>query len=181
MFRLNRECRNDIKYNLKQDYPNEGVLFIDLMPTFMDIKLMNKLADTIVEAVESLDIDTVIAPESRGYILGTLVAHKLNANVIPVRKHGKLPEDFIQGSYTYDTEYSTATLDLPKCDLKDKNCLFVDDVYALGGTYYACKRLVELAGGKVFGGACIYNVELNDNPEITSFLFPEDLDRSNIL
>lgn len=181
MFRMSKENRNFIKYNLKQDYPNEGVLFIDLMPTFMDMKLMNMLADAIVEATECLDVDTVIAPESRGYILGTLVAHKLNANVIPVRKHGKLPEDFIQGSYTYDTEYSTATLDLPKCDLKDKKCIFVDDVYALGGTYYACKRLVELAGGKVFGGACIYNVGLNDNPEIISFLFPEDLDKSGIL
>lgn len=181
MFRMSKEDRKSIKYNLKQDYPNEGVLFIDLMPTFMDMKLIDKLAETIADAARDLNIDAVIAPESRGYILGTLVAYKLNADIIPVRKHGKLPEEFVQGSYTYDTEYSTATLDLPKCDLNKKNCLFVDDVYALGGTYYACKRLVELAGGKLFGGACIYNVGLNDNPEIISFLFPEDLDKSNIL
>lgn len=181
MFRMSKEDRSSIKYNLKQDYPNEGVLFIDLMPTFMDMKLMNKLADTIVEATEGLDIDTIIAPESRGYILGTLVAHKLNANIIPVRKHGKLPLEFVQDSYTYDTEYSTATLDLPKCDLNKKKCLFVDDVYALGGTYYACKRLVEHAGGALYGGACIYNVGINNNHEIISFIFPEDLDKSNIL
>lgn len=181
MFRIDNDVRKSIKYNLKQDYPNEGVLFIDLMPTFMDMSLMNKLSDAIVEAAEGLNIDTIIAPESRGYILGTLVAHKLNANIIPVRKHGKLPGEFVQGSYTYDTEYSKATLDLPKCDLNNKNCLFVDDVYALGGTYYACKRLVELAGGKMYGGACIYNVGLNNNHEIISFIFPEDLDKSNIL
>ena len=70
MFRMSKEDRSSIKYNLKQDYPNEGVLFIDLMPTFMDMKLMNKLADIIVETAESLNIDAVIAPESRGYILG---------------------------------------------------------------------------------------------------------------
>lgn len=176
MFKVSSaEIRDRIKYNVKQDFPVEGVKFIDFMPTFSDISLMNDILDYIAQSVSDLNIDYVVMPESRGYLLGVLLASKLKANIVPVRKHGKLPEDFIQASYEYQTEYSKETLDIPKIDIKDKNCFFIDDVYALGGTYYACKRLVEMSGGKLLGGACLYNVGLNENPELFCFMDSEDI------
>ena len=174
---LNSTLSKDIKYNLKKDFPEEGVLFVDFMPTFMDMDLMAKLSYDISDVLEALSIDYVIAPESRGFILGTLVALRLGANLIPVRKHGKLPEEFISCSQTYNTEYSVATLDLPKCNLEGKNCIFIDDVYALGGTYNACKSLVESSGGKMLGGACLYDVGINKNDEIITYLTREDIDK----
>ena len=177
---LSKDLSKDIKYNLKKDFPKEGVLFVDFMPTFMDMDLMTRLSYNISDVLEALNIDYVIAPESRGFILGTLVALRLRANLIPVRKHGKIPEEFVSCSHTYDTEYSTATLDLPKCDLEGKNCIFIDDVYALGGTYNACKFLVESSGGKMLGGACLYDVGINKNDEIITYLNRQDIDTHNI-
>ena len=169
------ELKDRIKYNVVKDFPNKEVIFVDFMPTFMDINLMDEISRAIYSLIDKSRIDYIVMPESRGYILGSFVANKYHANPLPIRKHGKLPKECIQDSYTYQTEYSQETLDLPNVDLKDKFCFFIDDVYALGGTYYACERLVEKAGGKMLGGACLYNVGLNDNPRIFTFLNNKDI------
>lgn len=172
---MNKKIASKLKYNVSKDFPKEGVTFIDFMPTFMDMKLLNEIAEDIKETALTSNIEVVIAPESRGYILGTLVAHKLGADLLPIRKHGKLPGELILGSYTYDTEYSKATLDLPKCNVNGKNCLFIDDVFALGGTYNASKTLVSLAGGNVLGGICLYDVGLTETHEVQSYMNSNDL------
>ena len=164
-----------IKYNLEPDFPNEGVLFIDFMPTFMDLGLMNSLAENAIKTIDLSNIDYVIMPESRGYIFGTIVANKLGVDLLPVRKHGKLPERYVKMSYTYDTEYSQATLDLPIVDLEGKRCLFVDDVFATGGTYKACVQMVEHCGGTVIGGLCLYDVGINPDERVYCFLNSEDI------
>lgn len=172
----NTELLDKIKYNIKEDFPTEGVKFIDFMPTFSDLNLMKEIATTLCTIFKDIKVDYIVMPESRGYILGTLVANELGVDMIPVRKHGKLPVDYVGASYEYQTEYSTETLDIPKLDgLSGKTCIFIDDVYALGGTYYACKRLVEMCGANMFGGACIYSVGINENPEILCIMNKEDL------
>jgi len=162
-----------IKYNVKKDFPEKGVVFIDFMPTFTNHELMNKIAKKI--ATEIKDAECIIMPESRGFLLGTLVASKLGINSIPIRKHGKIPEDFVGATEEYDTEYSKAKIDIPIVDIKGKKCYFIDDVYATGGTYRACKKLVETMGGDMVGGYCLYNVGIDDNNEIKCLLTINDI------
>lgn len=163
-----------IKYNVKNDFPVKGVKFIDFMPTFDNFNLMMSISYAIAEKILG-SVDYIIMPESRGFLLGTFVAMQTMANMIPIRKHGKIPEDFIGATEEYETEYSKTMLDIPKIDLKGKRCYFIDDVYATGGTYRACKRLVEKMGGKMIGGHCIYDVGIEEQKEVECFLTKEDI------
>ena len=78
---------------------------------------------------------------------------------------------------TYNgTEYSKDTIDLPKVeDLQGRKFIFVDDVYATGGTYKACKAMVERHGGTVLGAYVIYNVGLTNDTDVHSILTSEDI------
>ena len=168
--------KNEYKYNVQMNFPKEGVRFIDFMPLFMDYKAMNKVTEAMLEFVPD-DTEVIIAPESRGFILGTFIASKRKINLVPIRKHGKIPPDFVGASTKYETEYSVETLDIPKVDIKDKKCCFIDDVYATGGTYKACKELAEDLGGVMQRGVCLLDVGIipKEN-EIVCMLEKEDVE-----
>lgn len=163
----------DLKYNIVKDFPKKGVSFVDFTPTFTDNNMMKTIASIFTSLTDNLQIDYIICPESRGFILGYYISSYAGCNCIPIRKHGKLP--IIGSSISYKTEYSTEILDIPKIDLTNKTCMFVDDVYATGGTYYACKQLVEDLGGKVIGSFCLYDVMLDENPNLFSLMTRNDL------
>lgn len=163
-----------IKYNIEKNFPKKNVVFIDFMPTFTNYKIINKVAKEMVKNIKKADY--IVSPESRGYIIGFAVSNKLKANLIPLRKHGKIPPNYVGASEEYKTEYSVETMDIPKIDLLNKKCVFIDDVYATGGTYEVSKKLVEKMGGKMVGGYCIYDVGINKNEEIRSLLSKEDIE-----
>jgi hypothetical protein len=73
----------------------------------------------------------VLAIESRGFILGSLVAERLGAGFVPVRKPGKLPARTRKASYSL--EYGTDSLEIHE-DAVDpgERVLVVDDVIATG-------------------------------------------------
>lgn len=164
------EEKNNILYRVCLDFPEKGVRFIDLTPSLINTKYRISILSSLVNHIENEagDIDGIISPDARGFIWGMGVATLMNTSFIPVRKTGKLPMNCVNTTIEYNTEYSTTSLDLPICSIEGKRIMFVDDVYATGGTYRACKKLVELSGGTLVGGAVIYNVGIEDNPEIFS-------------
>ena len=155
--------KNDILYRVSQDFPEPGVKFIDLTPSLVDTKTRMRLLSKLVNYIENevRDVDVIICPDARGFLWGMGVATLMNCSLVPVRKLGKLPNNCISTTFEYTTEYSKTTLALPIVDLKGKRVMFVDDDYATGGTYRACKRMVELAGGIFVGGAVVYDVGIN--------------------
>jgi adenine phosphoribosyltransferase len=48
-------------------------------------------------------VDVVVGLEARGFLLGPLIALRLGASFVPVRKQGKLPGKCI--SFSYEKEY----------------------------------------------------------------------------
>jgi adenine phosphoribosyltransferase len=48
-------------------------------------------------------IDVVIALDARGFLIGPVIALRLGAAFVPVRKRGKLPGECVQA--TYEKEY----------------------------------------------------------------------------
>lgn len=113
----------------------------------------------IVEFAREKDVDVVVGPEARGFIVGCPVAYALNIGFVPARKKGKLPREI--ESIDYGLEYGQSTLQIHKDAIKpgDK-VLIADDLLATGGTIEACVSLIEKLGGEVVGAAFL--VELDE-------------------
>jgi len=102
-------------------------------------------------------IDKVVGIESRGFIFGPLLADRLQAGFVPLRKPGKLPSTTL--SETYDLEYSTDTLEVHIDGIeKGDRVLINDDVLATGGTANAACKLVEQLEGEII--PCNFLIEL---------------------
>lgn len=164
------EEKKGILYRVSEDFPELGVRFIDLTPSLVNTNHRMAILSAMVNHIENEigDVDMIISPDARGFLWGMGVATLMNCSFIPVRKSGKLPMNCVFTMVKYDTEYSKTSLDLPMANYVGLKCVFVDDVYATGGTYNACKKLVELAGGKLEHCVVVYDVGLNDNKEVWS-------------
>ena len=96
--------------------------------------------------------------ESRGFLFGPMLATKLNAGFVPVRKSGKLPAAKI--SQRYKLEYGTDMLEIHEDSIeKGEHVLIHDDVLATGGTAKAVCQLIERLGGNII--ACNFLIELD--------------------
>ena len=74
------------------------------------------------------------------------------------RKAGKLPGTIIQT--TYQLEYGTATLAIPKDSFTPNDrVLLVDDLMASGGTFQALKELILTTGAKPVGCVTVINLK----------------------
>lgn len=139
------------------DFPKEGVVFKDITPLLSDPVLSNDIADALIEQIKPLNIDAIVAIESRGFLYGFLLANKLNIPFIPVRKKGKLPGDTLE--YTYDLEYGSATVEIHTKDIEPGwRVLIHDDLLATGGTAQAAAELLKMQGAHV--AAFAFVVEL---------------------
>ena len=131
-----------------KDFPKKGIDFKDIATLLQDPKGVELCLDNLLTLVNNEKIDKVVGMESRGFFFGTLLAQKLNAGFIPVRKPGKLP--FTTISETYDLEYGTDTLEIHIDAIKKgERVLIHDDVLATGGTAEAVCKLVERLGGEI--------------------------------
>jgi adenine phosphoribosyltransferase len=133
-----------------EDWPKPGIRFKDIT-TLMDNGEAYKYAtDKIVEYAKEKEIDIVVGPEARGFIIGCPVAYSLGLGFAPVRKEGKLPRETIKVSY--GLEYGKDVLTIHKDAIKPgQRVLITDDLLATGGTIDATIKLVEELGGVVAG------------------------------
>lgn len=131
-----------------QDFPKEGIGFKDITPLLNDHAAMVEATNQLLALVGNKKIDRVVGMESRGYFFATLLAEKLGAGFVPVRKPGKLPFDTI--SEAYGLEYGTDILEIHTDSIKPgEKVLIHDDVLATGGTAEAVCKLVERLGGEI--------------------------------
>ncbi|WP_025741764.1 adenine phosphoribosyltransferase [Aquimarina pacifica] len=131
------------------DFPKPGILFKDITPLLANHKALVRCADQLAQCYSGdVKIDKVIGIEARGFILGGMLAERLEAGFIPVRKKGKLPYEV--RSKSYGLEYGTDTLEIHADAIKEgDNILIHDDVLATGGTAKAVSDLVKELGGVV--------------------------------
>ncbi|MEI7525318.1 MAG: adenine phosphoribosyltransferase [Mariniphaga sp.] len=127
------------------DYPKPGIHFKDVSTAYQNSDVFRYIAEEIHEKYKDLGITKVVGIESRGFILGGVLADKLNAGFVPVRKPGKLPAK--KYSQSYQLEYGFDTLEIHQDALvKDDIVLIHDDLLATGGTISATIDLVHLFG-----------------------------------
>jgi adenine phosphoribosyltransferase len=134
------------------DFPVKGILFRDITTLIRNADAFQEVVNLLADHYVNLDIDVVVAIESRGFVFGAPLAYELGAGFVPVRKSGKLPADTISESYTL--EYGTNTLEMHRDAIEPgRRVLVVDDLLATGGSARAAVNLVEQLGGEVVGVA----------------------------
>lgn len=124
------------------NFPHEGIMFRDVTTLFKDAKGLKETVKKLKSELGELDFNVVAGIESRGFILGSILAHEFELGFIPIRKKGKLPGETV--SVEYELEYGTDALELHVDALKkgDK-VLLIDDLLATGGTAIGAIKLIE--------------------------------------
>ncbi|MCL2527178.1 MAG: adenine phosphoribosyltransferase [Defluviitaleaceae bacterium] len=130
------------------DFPIPGILFRDITTVLKDPAALVKAVDSMVNLLDGLEFDTVLGPESRGFIFGMPMAYKLGKGFVPIRKAGKLPGEVAQREYAL--EYGTAIIEVHKdAIVPGHRYIIADDLLATGGTAKATADLVTEMGGTV--------------------------------
>lgn len=131
-----------------KDFPQKGVSFKDITTLLKDKLAFSYMVDALSEQLENLNVDIVVGPESRGFLVGAPVAYKTGVGFVPVRKLGKLPGETI--SYKYELEYGTDALEIHRDAIQPgQRVAIIDDLLATGGTLLATAKLIEELGGEV--------------------------------
>lgn len=134
------------------DFPKPGITFKDITPLLANSAALRSAARLMSDGFRDAGATIVCGIESRGFILGALVARELDVGFVPVRKPNKLPARKL--SIEYSLEYGKDILEIhADAFVAGASVLVVDDVLATGGTALATCELVEKTGAKVVGAS----------------------------
>uniref|UniRef100_A0AB33JEU5 Adenine phosphoribosyltransferase n=1 Tax=Prevotella sp. GTC17259 TaxID=3236795 RepID=A0AB33JEU5_9BACT len=124
------------------DWPIKGVNFRDVTTLFKNPDCIKEISDEMYDLYKDKGITKIVGIESRGFVMSTAVAIRLNAGVVLCRKPGKLPCETVQESY--DKEYGTDTIEIHKDAINENDVILLhDDLLATGGTMKAACDLVK--------------------------------------
>ena len=140
------------------DFPKNGVMFRDISPLFRDSEALIFVPRVLCESLNNVKFDVVVGIESRGFVVGSLIAMQLKKGLVLIRKAGKLPGPTI--SQSYEVEYGLAEMEVQKDSiLPGQKVVIADDVIASGGTAIAAAKLVEGLGGIIVGFVFMINLK----------------------
>lgn len=127
------------------DFPKPGIMFKDITTAFKNPEILNYIADNLYEYYKNKGITKVVGIESRGFVLGSILAYKLKAGFVLLRKPGKLPAETFKHEYTL--EYGSDTLEIHKDALEPNDIVLLhDDLLATGGSASAALELLSKFG-----------------------------------
>ncbi len=130
------------------DFPKKGIIFKDITTLLQHGPAFQKIIDILGDRYQGKKIDVVVGVESRGFILASALAYRLQAGMVPVRKPGKLPAATFRASY--QLEYGEDELEIHRDAFEEgARVLIVDDLLATGGTSLATLELVEKLKGEI--------------------------------
>ncbi len=124
------------------DFPIPGIQFKDVTSLFKNAECLKELENSLYEMYKDRGITKVVGIESRGFVMASALAVRLNAGFVPIRKPGKLPATTISESYS--KEYGTDTIEIHKDAIEENDIVLVhDDLLATGGTMLAAYNLIK--------------------------------------
>lgn len=149
------------------DFPISGVLFYDIFSILSCPKLSKIMYDNSVAVIKNyfdskqVHFNCIAGLESRGFLIGAILAEKFGVGFIPIRKKNKkntkLPGEIL--SITYKTEYSEDAFDVQKLSFDENSrVLLVDDLLATGGSLQATETLILSTGAQVIATFCVFEV-----------------------
>lgn len=139
------------------DFPIPGIQFKDVSTLFKNPECLRQMSEEISRIYRDKSITKVVGIESRGFVMGAIVADRLGAGFVMCRKPGKLPGE--SRRQTYGKEYGEDAIEIHTDALNpDDIVLIQDDLLATGGSAKAAIDLVRSFGVKKI--YCNYIIEL---------------------
>lgn len=132
------------------DFPKPGIVFKDITPLFNDPTAFRHAFGLLLDKVDAIEgkIDKVVGIESRGFLMGPMLAREVNAGFVPIRKANKLP--YVTRKVDYGLEYGKDSLEVHVDAIEPGDRVLIhDDVLATGGTAEAAHMLISQMGGEV--------------------------------
>lgn len=124
------------------DFPKKGILFRDVTTLFKNPDCLRIIDDELYEIYKDKGITKVVGIESRGFVMGAVLARRLNAGFVICRKPGKLPADTIK--QTYEKEYGEDSIEIHSDAIEPNDVVLIhDDLLTTGGTIKAALDLVR--------------------------------------
>lgn len=124
------------------DFPKPGILFKDITTSMKDPEVLRFMVDELYTYYKDKGITKVVGVESRGFVLGSILAYKLGAGFVLLRKPGKLPAETYREEY--ELEYGKDALEIHKDAIDDGDIVLLhDDLLATGGSAAAALELLN--------------------------------------
>ena len=140
-------------------YPKEGIMFRDFTTLLQDPVGCRISIDELFNRYKDMKIDKVVGIESRGFIMGGVLAYLLGVGFVPIRKQGKLPSETI--GQDYELEYGVDRIEIHTDAINPgEKVLIVDDLIATGGTAEAAVKLIQEMKAEVV--ECCFVIDLPD-------------------
>jgi len=151
-----------VKSSIKEypGFPKPPVVFRDWLPIFRDPEVFHDLITVMVSIIRNNfpQLDVIVGLESRGFLIGPILAYQLKKSFVPIRKKNKLPGQVIKASY--ELEYGTDILELAVESIPSgSKCLLVDDLIATGGSLKAAISLIEQVKAEPIGALVCIELE----------------------
>ena len=123
------------------DWPTPGVKFLDITGVLHDPAAFAWCCSTMTRHARAHGASSIVAIESRGFVFGSVIAHRLDIPLVLARKRGKLPGAVYE--IDYQTEYSTDAMAIQQHAPVGLTPFVIDDVLATGGTLLAAAALLK--------------------------------------
>jgi len=139
------------------NWPKPGIIFRDITTLLQDPQGFEKTIKILEDRYKNKEFDLIAGIESRGFVIASALALRLNKGIVLIRKPGKLPRETIKQEY--QLEYGTDAVEIHKDAIAPgQKVLLADDLLATGGTASASATLIEKLGGQVI--ECAFVIEL---------------------
>ena len=152
-----------------KDFPKKDVLFWDFTYLLKDVDARRNAIDEILLFLKNKKIDKIVAIESKGFTIGSILAYELELPLVLIRKPNLIPGNYYSEKFV--KEYGTAEYQI-KDDaiIKNENVVIVYDIMAGSGASKAGINLVKKCGGNVSGLVYITELEyLNGREELNDY------------
>ena len=147
------------KIRTVKDYPIDGIMFRDITTLFKDPEGLREAINLFSDRYQDLNLDKIVAIESRGFLIGAPLAYLLNVGLVLIRKPGKLPAKTFKQDYTL--EYGVDQIEIHTDAIEEgERVLIVDDLIATGGTIEAAVKLVKKMKAEIV--ECCFIIDLPD-------------------
>jgi len=158
------------------DFPIPGIQFKDVTTMFKEGDTLSELTEVLYETYKDKGITKVVGIESRGFIMGPILATKLGVGFVPIRKPGKLPAETYEESY--EKEYGLDSVQIHQDALGENDVVLLhDDLLATGGTMKAAVELIKKFNPeKIYVNFLIELTELEGRGG-----FPEDIEIDSVI
>lgn len=124
------------------DFPKPGIQFKDVSTLYKNAACLKEMLAELVRIYRDRGITKVVGIESRGFVLGAMLASELGAGFVMCRKPGKLPGKTRKASY--EKEYGVDTIEIHTDAIEEGDVVLIhDDLLATGGSMKAALELVN--------------------------------------